>query len=243
MKVKKIIAIGAATLSIMSFMPTKIFAETNFTGVTKSVESKKKYTKEELQPMSLDELATLNNIPSHVLDAYKESSTDEELKDLLIDKILINQDFSVDIIDETPIELPRDGDSNKLNVGWTRIGVSFVYCKDQNRIKVDGWQLIEGKWYYFRNYKLYYDGWLNDNGTWYYLNDKTNSPSDGLGVMKTGWLNNNGTWYYLKSNGAMATGWIKDNNGKWYYLNRDGSMAKNTTIDGCVLGSNGAWII
>lgn len=239
--ISKIIAIGIATLSIIGFMPNKTFAETNSTGVTKNVKSQKKYTKEELQSMSLDELATLNNVSSHVLDAYKESNTDEELKNLFIDKILVSQEFAGDIIDETPIELPKDGDSNKLNVGWTRIGVSFVYCKDQNRIKVDGWQLIDGKWYYFENNKLYYDGWLKNNGTWYYLNDKTNSPSDGLGVMKTGWLNDNGTWYYLKSSGAMATGWLNDN-GTWYYLNSSGAMLSNTTINGYKLGASGAWI-
>lgn len=243
MKVRKIIAIGAAALSIMGFLPTTIFAGTGSTEITKSVESKKEYTKEELESMSVEELAVIFGLSESMLEEYRKYDTDELLKTSFINRILENQNFKGDIIDETPFELPKDGDSNKLNVGWTRIGVSFVYCKDQNRIKVDGWQLIDGKWYYFRNYKLYYDGWLNDNGDWYYLNDKTNSPSDGLGVMKTGWLNNNGTWYYLKSNGAMATGWLKDNNGNWYYLNRDGSMAKNITVDGYKLGNDGAWII
>lgn len=40
-------------------------------------------------------------------------------------------------------------------------------------------------------------------------------------VSQTGWLNANGTWYFLNSNGTMA---------------------KNTTIDGYVLNSSGAWI-
>ncbi|POO88629.1 hypothetical protein C1H57_25050, partial [Clostridium sp. 2-1] len=36
-------------------------------------------------------------------------------------------------------------------------------------------------------------------------------------------------------------GWLNDN-GTWYYLNSSGAMLYNTTVDGYVLGSNGAWI-
>ena len=59
--------------------------------------------------------------------------------------------------------------------------------------------------------------------------------------MQTGWLNDRGTWYYLNGSGAMQTGWLNDN-GTWYYLQSNGAMAVNTTIDGYVLGANGAWI-
>lgn len=34
----------------------------------------------------------------------------------------------------------------------------------------------------------------------------------------------------------MDTRW-----GNWYYLLKNGTMAKDTTIDGYVLDSNGAW--
>ena len=40
----------------------------------------------------------------------------------------------------------------------------------------------------------------------------------------------------------MKTGWFQDTDGRWYYLNANGSMAANTTVDGYVLGANGAWI-
>ncbi len=81
-------------------------------------------------------------------------------------------------------------------------------------------------------------GWQNINGTWYFLNP----TSDGTkGAMKTGWLNDNGTWYYLNASGAMQTGWLNDN-GTWYYLDGSGKMLSNTTVNGYVLGANGAWI-
>ena len=59
--------------------------------------------------------------------------------------------------------------------------------------------------------------------------------------MQTGWINVNGTWYYTNASGAMQTGWINDN-GTWYYCNASGAMLANTTVDGYVLGANGAWV-
>ncbi|MDU4803109.1 MAG: N-acetylmuramoyl-L-alanine amidase family protein, partial [Clostridium butyricum] len=56
-----------------------------------------------------------------------------------------------------------------------------------------------------------------------------------------GWVNDNGTWYYCNGSGAMQTGWLLDGS-TWYYLNANGSMAANTTVDGYVLGANGAWV-
>ncbi|MDU1509775.1 MAG: choline-binding protein D, partial [Clostridium butyricum] len=56
-----------------------------------------------------------------------------------------------------------------------------------------------------------------------------------------GWVNDNGTWYYCNGSGAMQTGWLLDGS-TWYYLNANGSMAANTTVDGYVLGANGAML-
>jgi len=102
--------------------------------------------------------------------------------------------------------------------------------------KVTGWlqSPASGLWYYMdANGVMMSNGWVKDNGTWYYLTS--------TGAMKTGWLKDNGTWYYLQSNGAMKTGWLNDN-GTWYYFNASGAMLSNTTVDGYVLGANGAWI-
>ena len=60
-----------------------------------------------------------------------------------------------------------------------------------------------------------------------------------LGGMATGWVYDNGTWYYMQSWGGMATGWQQIGS-KWYYLYSNGAMAANTTIDGYVLGADGA---
>lgn len=98
----------------------------------------------------------------------------------------------------------------------------------------DGWQYVDGYWYYYSNGYLH-NGWLSQNNVWYFLNDD--------GKMQTGWkqINNNwyffndngamltdwqqigSTWYFFAPNGAMHTGWFKSGN-TWYYLNTNGAM-------------------
>jgi len=77
-------------------------------------------------------------------------------------------------------------------------------------------------------------GWAKaTDGTWSY--SKTG------GVKATSWLQDGNNWCYLNTLGVMQTGWI-NNNGVWYYLNASGAMLANTTVDGYVLGANGAWV-
>lgn len=97
-----------------------------------------------------------------------------------------------------------------------------------------GWvKVVDGTWTYNKADGTKAAGWLNDGNAWYYL--KAN------GVMATGWIQDGSTWYYLDASGAIKTGWINDN-GTWYYCNTSGAMLANTTIDGYVLGANGAWV-
>lgn len=97
-----------------------------------------------------------------------------------------------------------------------------------------GWvKAADGTWSYNKADGTKATGWLKDGSAWYYL------KSDG--VMATGWVQDGSTWYYLNTSGAMQTGWINDN-GTWYYCNASGAMLLNTTVDGYLLGANGAWI-
>ena len=54
------------------------------------------------------------------------------------------------------------------------------------------------------------------------------------------WKGNDTGWWYTDDS-SYATGW-KLIDGNWYYFNSDGYMVHDTVIDGCKLGSNGAWI-
>ncbi|NSB12492.1 N-acetylmuramoyl-L-alanine amidase family protein [Clostridium beijerinckii] len=132
----------------------------------------------------------------------------------------------------------KSSDDNNTNpptttAGWVQATDGTWTYNKEDGTKATGWLNLNGVWYYLNTDGVMATGWLNLNGVWYYLN-----PS---GAMATSWLNLNGTWYYLNSSGAMATGWLNDN-GTWYYLNSSGAMLSNTTVDGYVLGSNGAWI-
>ncbi|SFD26780.1 N-acetylmuramoyl-L-alanine amidase family protein [Clostridium uliginosum] len=117
--------------------------------------------------------------------------------------------------------------------GWVQATDGTWTYVNEDGTKATGWLNLAGTWYYMNDNGVMATGWKIVNGTWYYLNDS--------GSMATGWKNVSGTWYFLEPSGAMKTGWYKDGD-TWYYLNANGSMAANTTVDGCNLGANGAWI-
>lgn len=53
------------------------------------------------------------------------------------------------------------------------------------------------------------------------------------------WKNDNTGWWYSEGN-SYSVGW-KSIDGIWYYFYPNGYMAKDTTVDGCILKSNGAY--
>ena len=57
--------------------------------------------------------------------------------------------------------------------------------------------------------------------------------------MQIGWLLKDQEWYYMDKTGAMQTG-FQVINGKKYYFDEQGKMLKNTTVEGVVLGADGA---
>ncbi len=87
----------------------------------------------------------------------------------------------------------------------------------------EGWQKINGTWYYFDANGELETGWVEDtDGKWYYMDAET-------GKMQTGWLQSakSGLWYYMDTaDGDMkSNGWLCDSeSGRWYYLNEDGAM-------------------
>lgn len=97
----------------------------------------------------------------------------------------------------------------------------------------DGWQYVNGSWYYYSNHRPHF-GWLLTGGNWYYLQED--------GTMATGWAYVDGAWYYLNSSGAMVTGWAYIGS-SWYYLTSGGAMATGWAyVDGVwyYLTSSGA---
>jgi hypothetical protein len=105
----------------------------------------------------------------------------------------------------------------------------------------DGWHLIEGKWYYYKDKKAVKSDWVKYRNSWYYLSAD--------GSMLTGWQTIDGVKYYLDASGAMAqdelvegcfadmSGAITDRKGEWHneergawYTDKSGWYPKNRTI-------------
>lgn len=116
---------------------------------------------------------------------------------------------------------------------WRNYLEGSRYEMEDGSFAADGWQLIQGQWYYFDHTGyVTVNTWLDFNGRRYYLAED--------GKMQTGWLEDNGNWYYFNAAGEMQTGWVNgDKPTEWYYLNSDGTMARDTVIDGYVLDAGG----
>ena len=102
---------------------------------------------------------------------------------------------------------------------------------------VNEWVKVDDYWHYFneKGYKevtSYRDGyWLDMNGAW----DHVNYPYTGSWEMDTY------GWYFIDGSGWYpANEWMKIN-GRWFYFYASGYMAHDISIDGCYLGSDGAW--
>ena len=116
----------------------------------------------------------------------------------------------------------RGSDIVNLAVKLNEQNLSFIYSILEGH-SIDGWKLISGTWYYYKN-STKQTGWQKINDTWYYL--------DASGKMLTDWQKVNGKWYYLESSGSMVTGW-KYVRGRWYYLdNKNGDMKTGWYKDG-----------
>ena len=90
-----------------------------------------------------------------------------------------------------------------------------------------GWNLIDGDWYYAVSETKLKTGWLRTGGAWYYL-------EPGSGKMATGLKKVGGSTYHLANSGAMTAGWALDG-GKWYWSNSSGALKSGW------LSSGGSW--
>jgi len=121
------------------------------------------------------------------------------------------------------------------NQFWFDKNTGITYYLKEDGYRATGWLCNNNNWYYFDGNGQMKTGWVNSDKNWYYLNQS--------GVMKMGWLEDStGNSYYLDNNGAMKIGWIENSDGKWYYLDSTGKMVKSATINGDILGADGALV-
>ena len=124
---------------------------------------------------------------------------------------------------------------------------------------INGWQSIEGYWYYLdKNTNIMKTGWFEDSdGRWYYLREFRQGDFP-IGSMVDGWFEENDKWYYLSNDwknidgkeykhGEMWTGWLQTSNGEWYYFAPEhkwyghDEYSKGQMVKGWVKSNIGKW--
>ena len=111
--------------------------------------------------------------------------------------------------------------------GWS-IDANGVATKIE--VVLNGWQKIDGDWYYYVN-NVKQTGWLTLGNDKYYL------KADGK-MMSDEWLTKNNKIYYFAANGLMKKGWIEWRH-QWYYTNQNGEMLTSGTVDGWIITPSG----
>lgn len=82
--------------------------------------------------------------------------------------------------------------------------------------RTEGWQYLNGIWYYIKDSKYVTNKFYDVDGVRYYF--------DSTGRMVTGWYKINNVWYLFDSSGAMLKNrWVFISN-NWYWLQSDGKM-------------------
>ncbi len=110
----------------------------------------------------------------------------------------------------------------------------FWFCYYDNTYPYSQWREVDGNWYYFDEkgyivYNEWRDGyWIGADYVWSY---------GGRGS----WKSDSTGWWFEDSYGWWPSSEWQKIDGKWYYFAASGYMEHDKYIDGCWLGSDGAW--
>lgn len=191
----------------------------------------------------LNYTVTINYAPNGIVSASKNTAN---YGDAIVLTITPDSGYELDYIkiNGDVIEDP----SFVMPAGDVTVDVGFKVLVIKN-----GWELEDGKYYYYQNNKKV-TGWVKSGNSWYYLTPGSGHMVTGWkeiggkwyyfapsGDMQTGWKYLGGEWYYLRKSGDMVTGWEKIDE-KWYYFYSSGAMAHGTTIDGYEISDSGAMV-
>ena len=148
-----------------------------------------------------------------------------------------------------------DQGKTKDLIGWIQSGNRWWYRHADGGYTRNGWELINGSWYYFDNAgwmlanqwigNYYVDGsgkwipgktkvtaqWIQSGNRWWYRH------ADG-GYTRNGWELINGSWYYFDNAGwLLANQWIGN-----YYVGGSGAMLTDTWIGNYYVDGSGKWV-
>lgn len=94
----------------------------------------------------------------------------------------------------------------------------------------NGWEKIDGLWYFFDSEGWMKTGWITYKSNRYYLQQKSTKDFK-EGQMRTGWVQLSGIWYWFADDGAAAKSTCKQISGKWYAFGSDCKMKTSVSID------------
>ena len=123
---------------------------------------------------------------------------------------------------------------------------NFYYGADGRRCSYVGWQVIDGKWYYFDTASKAASGWQIINGVRYYFDAGYGTNKH---AMVTGYRVINETLYYFDANGACQgvcgprNGWYQAGE-NWYYMRKGHVVTGSIIINGIKyeFDDYGVWI-
>lgn len=143
---------------------------------------------------------------------------------------------------------------------WQKIDGQWFYFKSNGYAAETGWHQIGGNWYYLwtalgseststsydENGKVtstttkteYWGGYSSKcwvDGYWIGADGICSYPYTGA------WKSDGNGWWFEDKSGWYPSSQWQQIDGKWYYFKADGYLATSQYVDGCWVGSDGAW--
>ena len=131
-----------------------------------------------------------------------------------------------------------DQGKTKDLIGWIQSGNRWWYRHADGGYTRNGWELINGSWYYFDN-----AGWMLAN-QWignYYV-DGSGKWIPGKTKVTAQWIQSGNRWWYRHADGGYTRNGWELINGSWYYFDNAGWMLSNQWISNYYVGGSGAML-
>ena len=127
--------------------------------------------------------------------------------------------------------------SGAMRTGWILEPEGWYYAKADGSF-ADGWQYINGYWYYLEEANKEYPYLMMEN-TRKTIDDKDYYFTKSGAMKKNCWILESEGWYYALNSGALANGWDFIN-GAWYFFDGDNTEYPYLMISDCKKEINGA---
>ena len=127
--------------------------------------------------------------------------------------------------------------SGAMQKGWIHEAEGWYYAKSDGTF-ADGWEYINGSWYYFDEANEEFPYLMVEN-TRKTINSADYYFSNSGAMKKNCWIHEAEGWYYALSSGVLVSGW-KYVNGTWYFFDGDNAEHPYLMISDCKKEINGA---